>query len=168
MADKDLTVRLKADDQITPTARKAADSFEDLERKGDVSVDVKAPGLDDLTDKLGGLPGALGDVGRQLGALGGAGAAAGIGALATGMYAAATAAKDLAIEAKTTADLTGSTVEDASKLQNLWGRTGADVNDLNDVLLQMNGALAQSPELAVAARDQPERRQGHHPTLRRD
>ena len=55
---------------------------------------------------------------------------------------------DAAIEARVTADLTGATIEDASRLQAVWKQSGADVNDLNDVLLQMNGVLQTSPEKA--------------------
>ena len=143
MADKELRVRLKADDKITPAAKKAKSSLDAIPETVDVKVNAR--GFEDLADAAGSLPGPLGDAAGLVGQLGAAG---GVGALAAGMFAAADAAADMAIEAKTTADLTGSTVEEASKLQNLWSRTGADVNDLNDVLLQMNGALAQSPELA--------------------
>ena len=109
------------------------------------NVKVEASGLDNVSDKLGALPGQLGEIGGALGSLGAAG---GIGALVAGLAAAMNAQADMAIAAKTTADLTGATVEEASKLQTLWGRTGADVNDLNDVLLQMNGVLSTTPELA--------------------
>jgi len=148
MAREEFRVDLTADNEITDEAREAAAALDKIPDRVSSTIDVQAPGLDDLTDKVSALPGPLGDAADMMGQLGGAGAAGGVAALATGLFAAANASKDLALNAQTTADLTGSTVEEASKLQQLWGSTGADVNDLNDVLLQMNGALTQSPELA--------------------
>ena len=109
------------------------------------NVEVTATGLDDLIGKLDSLPGKLGEITGLLGGLGGAG---GIGALAAALGLAATAQADMAVDAQVTADLTGATVGEASKLQGLWKQTGADVNDLNDVMLQMNGVLEAQPELA--------------------
>ena len=145
MAREEFRVELTADNEISKEAKKAKADLDRIPDKIETTIDADTSGLDGITDKLGGLPGQLGEVGGALGSMAGPAA---LGGIAVAMFETANAAKDLALEAKTTADLTGSTVEDASKLQKLWGPTGADVNDLNDVLLQMNGALAQSPELA--------------------
>ena len=44
MADKDLTVHLKADDKITPAAKKAKSSLDSIPDKVDAKVEVEAPG----------------------------------------------------------------------------------------------------------------------------
>ena len=46
------------------------------------------------------------------------------------------------------ASLTGSSVEDASRLQQVWRSTGLDMADLMDIVAQVNSTLAASPELA--------------------
>lgn len=117
------------------------------------TVNVDARGLDGVLDKLGSLPGALGQVGGSIGNLlksgGGLTAAAGAaGGIATAFLSAANYAADLAIEADEIARLTGGTVEQASGLAGLWKQTGADVNDLADVLLQMNGVLLDDADVA--------------------
>ena len=40
MADKDLTVHLKADDKITPAAKKAAEELKKLEKPVEVEIDA--------------------------------------------------------------------------------------------------------------------------------
>ncbi|MEJ7724085.1 MAG: hypothetical protein WKF64_07260 [Ilumatobacteraceae bacterium] len=100
---------------------------------------VSADGISEITDKLGGIGALLGS---------GGGVAAGVAGLVAGLGATALHAGDLAIEADVTARLTGDSVERASALQSVWRTSGADVNDLNDVLLQMNGVLKTNPELA--------------------
>lgn len=109
-------------------------------------VNIDTSGVDDMVDKLGGLPGPLGALTSTLGA--GGTVAAGVGGIGAGLLAAGNYAADLAIEAATTAQLTGDTVEGASALQSVWRTSGADVNDLNDVVLQMNGVLSTTPEYA--------------------
>lgn len=141
---EEITLRVDARDQAKAKLDAVQAELRALDGES-ANVNVDAPNLDGLLDKLGSLPGALGDVAGSLGSAGLAGAA---GAVAAGLFAAADSAANMAVEAQTTADLTGSTVEDASRLQAVWSSTGADVNDLNDVLLQMNGVLQQNPGLA--------------------
>jgi uncharacterized FlaG/YvyC family protein len=142
--DAELRAHITAKDDASKVIDKVADKADKLDGET-ATVKVEAPGLDDLTGKLADMPGTLGEVGGLLQGLGSAG---GIGAAAAAMGALANHAADMAISAKTTATLTGDTVEDASRLQAVWGQSGADVNDLNDVMLQMNGVLAQQPDLA--------------------
>ena len=80
MADKDLRVNLRADDDITPKAKKAKASLDAIPDYVETKIDVDSSGLDDLTSKLGDLPGSLGDVAGLL--TGGGGIAAGVGAAA--------------------------------------------------------------------------------------
>ena len=145
MADKDLRVNLKADDEITPAAKKAKASLDAI--PDSVDVKVEATGIDALSEKLGALPGVLGDIGGMLG--GGGAVAGGLGVAAGAANDLAQGFADAALEARVTADLTGATIEDASRLQAVWKQSGADINDLNDVLLQMNGVLQTAPEKAA-------------------
>ena len=57
-------------------------------------------------------------------------------------------AADAAVEIGTLAQITGASVEDTSRLAQVWKTTGADVKDLADVVAQVNGVLADTPELA--------------------
>ena len=165
---RDATAGLGRFDGATASARlEAIDSAsDDLDRVGrelrdldgetaTVHVDADTGGarsaLDNITEKLGALPGRFGDVGSSIGALAGAGGlgamTAGVGALAAGGLALAENFAEAAMQARVTASLTGDSIEDASRLQAVWQRTGADLNDLNDVLLQMNGVLQTNPEI---------------------
>ena len=134
---------------------KASADLDDVRRKAsaldgiDVDIDVKATGLDDITDKLDAMPGL---VGSAAGALRGLGSAAGVGAAAAAGVALADSLADASLSAEVLAGLTGDTLEDASRLQAVWQTTGADVNDLADVLLQMNGVLDRHPRVGEADR----------------
>lgn len=99
-----------------------------------------------LTDKLRDLDGPIGDVVGKLDKL--ATPAGGVAAIAAGLLLAGDHAADLAIEADDIARLTGDSVEEASRLNAVWKRTGADSKDLQDVLLQMQGVLSSNAELA--------------------
>lgn len=103
--------------------------------------------VDDLGDlietKLGGSLGSVADLMTGKG-----GIAAGAGLLVGGLAAAADKAADLAIEAANLSTLTGDTVERSSALAGVFRQAGIEGKDLQDIVLQMNGALTQSPELA--------------------
>lgn len=71
-------------------------------------------------------------------------AAVGAGLLLAGKHAA-----DVAFEAQNIATLTGDSVEEASRLNAVWKQSGADSKDLQDVLLQMNGVLADNADIAA-------------------
>ena len=79
---------------------------------------------------------------------GGGGVVAGVGAAAVGLAAMAKSAGDAAVEVATLASLTGASVADTSKLAAVWQTTGAEIADLADVIAQVNGVLADQPELA--------------------
>lgn len=112
----------------------------------DATIEIDAKGLDDLTDKIDAIPGKAGDMGRALsGALTNPYAAA--GAAVGGLVLLGNQMADVALEAQNLANLTGDSVEMASRLNAVWGRIG-DSKDLQDVLLQMNGVLADNAELA--------------------
>jgi hypothetical protein len=114
----------------------------------DIKPDVDSSGVDELTAKLNNLPGVAGSAGAQLaGALRGPGAAA--AALAVGLGAISQSASTAALAAGDLARLTGDSVEFASQLNAVWQRSGADVKDLQDVLLQMGGVLSDDAKLAA-------------------
>lgn len=111
-----------------------------------VDVEVDAFDVDALNDKLAALGGRAGDIGRQItGALTNPYAAA--GALAGALVIAGDRAADTAIQAGTIAQMTGDSVENASRLAEVWSRVG-DTNDLLDVLAQSTQALGDNVELA--------------------
>ena len=147
MDDEEVTIRVEALGNARAELDRIQKEAKEVDRLSpEVNVDVQASGLDDVLGKLDALPGALGEITTAF--AGGGGIAAGAAAVATAFVAAADSVADAAIEAKTLSSLTGDTVEDASRLQVVWKRTGAEANDLADVILQMNGVLADSPELA--------------------
>lgn len=154
MSDEEIQVRITARDTASAELDEVRRELADLDGE-EATVRVNAPGIDDLVGKLGNLPGALGQAGSALGSLAGAGGGIGLaagaaGLLAGGLFAASQNASALAIQADEVASLTGSTVEQASGLASVWQQSGADVNDLKDVLLQMNGVLLDDEQ---AARD---------------
>jgi methyl-accepting chemotaxis protein len=147
--DEEIRVVVSAKDQASDDLERVADKADQLDKKTP-TVDVDARGVEGLVDAAEQLPGHLGEAAGIVKQMSGgvAGLAGGIGAAAAGAFALADSFADTAIEAKTLSELTGSTVEDASALQQVWGRTGADTKDLADVMLQVNGVLEQSPDLA--------------------
>lgn len=133
----------------------ADDAKDDIDKVGDelrkldgdtAKVKIDADGAKNFADAIGGIPGPLGSITDALGT--GGTVAVGAGVIAGGLLAAAGYASDLAIDADTMSRLTGDTVQYASALQSVWKSSGADINDLNDVVLQMNGVLADNPDYA--------------------
>lgn len=114
----------------------------------DTEIDNADSKLRGLADAAAGLPGPVGEFASKLGAVAGPGGAA----LAIGgaLVAAANSAADVAVEAETLKNLIGGSVEDASRLAAVWKSTGDnELNDLQDIVLNMNAVLAESPELAA-------------------
>ncbi len=97
----------------------------------DVRVDVR--GADGRSFSFGGL---------------GAGVAAGAAAAGAGIAAGAQDAANLALSIQQVADLTGSTLDQASRLVGVFGQNGVEASDLLDMLLNVNQVLRQNPELA--------------------
>lgn len=148
LSAKPAEVEIHADDRASGDLERVGDKARDLDGQK-VDIDVQASGLDTVLGKLGELEGGFGRAAGALGTLSaGGGVATAAGAVAVALGAAAISAADIAISAQSLATLTGDTVEDASRLQEVWKLSGADVQDLADVALQVQGALAQSPELA--------------------
>lgn len=152
MDQKEIDIRVNALGDARAELDRVQDELRQLDGES-ATVHVEADGLDEMLAKLDSLPGKFGEIGAGISGIVskiGAGGAigAGVTALVGGLVAAAEAAKDVALEAQTMAQLTGASVEEASRLQAIWKTTGADVNDLNDIVVQLNGALQQSPELA--------------------
>ena len=147
MDQQEIDVRVEMLGDVRAELDRVQTELRDLDGStADVTVDVEARGLDGVMDKLESLPGLAGEVASSLGP-GGAIVGA-LGAVAGAAAGVANEFANAATEARTMATLTGATVEDASRLQAVWKTTGADVNDLNDVILQMIGVLQTSPELA--------------------
>jgi hypothetical protein len=155
------SIKSSADDiKLAITARDEASA--ELERvqgmmrslDGDTAdVRVEAKGLDEIFSKLNSLPGSFGELGGKMGsafaAVGRGGPVAlGVAGIAGGLLAAANNAADAALEVGVLRDLTGSSAEVASRLSGVWRQSGFDMKDLQDVILQMNGVLLDSPEIA--------------------
>lgn len=109
-----------------------------------VDVDVDDSELDGALDKIDDL------LGGRLGAAGPMASRLGIGgAVAAGFILAGDAAADAAVSVDNLSKLTGDTVENASRLQGVMQRAGVESTDLQDILLQMGGVLADDAELAA-------------------
>lgn len=119
-------------------------------RTADIRVDADTSGLDDAIGKLGELPGAFGDVGASLqGMLSGPGGlAAGVAGLGAATFAIAENTANAAIEAQTYADLSGTTVENASRLLTVTKQVGIEATDLSDITLQTVQGLRDNAEYA--------------------
>jgi hypothetical protein len=156
LRDQDqIDIVIDAKDQAKAKLERVRDEIEQLDRQSadvEVTADVSQAEsqLDSLMGKLREMDGPIGDLAGKFDAIGGskAGAAGGVGAIVTGLVLATDQVANLAIEVDNTARLTGGTVEETSKLLGVWKQAGFDVTDFQDVLLQMNGVLADSPELA--------------------
>ncbi len=143
----DIVVRMEARDRATVELERVESRLRDLD--GDTAtVNVDARGVDDLGDKLDALPGQFGDMSRQLVASF-ANPRAAIAATVAGLAALGDRTAGVALSARDLSTLTGDSVEQASRLNAVWGDTGADLKDLQDVLLQMGGVLDGNAELAA-------------------
>lgn len=140
-----IEIALEARDNATKKLERVQAELRSLDG-ADAEIEIKARGLDDITDKLDAIPGKAGAMGSSIGAALTSPAAA-IGATAGGLVLLGNRMADAALDAQNLANLTGDTVEQASRLNAVWGRIG-DTKDLQDVLLQMNGVLADNAELA--------------------
>lgn len=128
-----LTVDITADDNASRVIRDVkgeARELDDIDPEIEVSVDDNASGkIDALSGSVKGLA-----------------AGVGVGSLA----ALAGSAADAALSAETLASLTGTSLENASRLQTVFANTAdVDANDLLDIILQMNVKLLDSPELVA-------------------
>jgi hypothetical protein len=169
--DRTARVDVQVDDAQLDTARTRTNELDGETVRVDVSVDDskldtairKANELDgrsvtvDVNTRGG--PGGDGDAsgGGELGAgdLAGIGAvarggAAGLGGAAVGKFFADSTlnAKELALQVQTVADITGDSLDTASRLVAVWQAAGYDTAELIDLIGQMNQTLADSPELA--------------------
>ncbi len=149
MADFSLSgvLKLNASDFISE-ARDSADAIDDVsEGLQDVNeeADNAGQGMSGLADAANQLPGPFGEIGGALSGPGGIAAGiVGVGAV-MGKLADDTARARL--EVADYAQLTGDSVENASRLLTVVGRVGVEANDLADITLQMSDSLAGSPEI---------------------
>ncbi len=144
MADKRLNIDLTATDQASGKIDKVASKADALDRNP-VDVDVTAD-ITQASSALDGLRGQISEFDGSIGSLGGlfdkiASPQGAVAGLVGGLVAAGEYASDLAVEADNLANLTGDSVENASRLNAVWKQSGADAKDLQDVLLQMGGVL---------------------------
>ena len=112
-------------------------------------VETAADGVDDAVDGIGDtageLGGSFGGLQDTLGSLAGPLGAAGI---ATGLFAAIEQAADLAIEAGSLAEFLGLSVEDASRLNSVFGDVGVEADGVIGIMDNLVTRLAETPELA--------------------
>lgn len=154
LRDQDkIDIVIDAKDQAREKLRAVREQIDRLDaEQAVVEVDADTTKARSAVDELGDiiegkLGGSLGSVAELM--TGKGGIAAGAGLLVGGLAAAADKAADLAIEAANLATLTGDTVERSSALGGVFRQAGIEGKDLQDIVLQMNGVLSQSPELAA-------------------
>lgn len=150
MTDKRLNVDLTANDRASSKIDKVADAADSLDKMSpevDVSADISRAqsALDGLRTQISEFDGPVGDVGQMFDKL--ASPQGAIAGIAGGLLLAGNHAANLAVEADNLASLTGDSVENASRLNNVWKQSGADAKDLQDVLLQMGGVLTTNTQL---------------------
>ncbi len=149
MADFSLSgvLKLNASDFISE-ARDSADAIDDVsEGLQDVNeeADNAGQGMSGLADAANQLPGPFGEIGGALSGPGGI--AAGIVGVGAVMGKLADDTARVRLEVADYAQLTGDSVENASRLLTVVGRVGVEANDLADITLQMSDSLAGSPEI---------------------
>jgi hypothetical protein len=145
--DTEIAVRLEARDNAQRKLDATRAQLRELDgATAQVDVAVDDDQLDRALGKLDDMGGKFGDIASL--ARTAAGPAA-IGALVTGLFQAADYAAETALEVDQLANLTGDSVDYASRLLSVWKQTGAEGNDLQDVMLQLSGVLADQPELAA-------------------
>jgi len=147
------TVKLREIGNLEEDLAQSRRMFEQLDgQSGTVKLDFDDGGslksiksqFEDLANVGGELSGSLAGMGPALASP--AVAVAGIGA---GLLAAANSASNTALEVKALADLTGSSVEETSRLAAVWADfSGGEINDLADIMVNINNSLRDSPELA--------------------
>lgn len=116
----------------------------------DPTVDVQVKGGDELRKLIDGLDERTGGLGSRLAGLGvGSPAIAGIAALVGGLGLAVDKASELSLEADETANLTGDSVENMSRLLAVMRGSGIEAKDVQDVLLQMAGVLTSNKDLTA-------------------
>ena len=113
-------------------------------------LNVEANGLDSIVGQLEGMPGQFGEIGSAISGImtGPAGIAAGVGAIGAAAISLVEATSQAAIDAKTYADLTGTSVENASRLLTVSKQVGIEANDLSDITLQTVQGLQNNAEYA--------------------
>lgn len=143
------TATIQAKDAASARLEKIQSQLRDLDGRT-ATVEVEARGAERLSSLVSSLPGTLGKAGQAASGMSGGLLAAGAGAsaVAAGAYALAQNASQAALQIGTLAQLTGESVATTDQLAAVWQSTGADVKDLADVMLQVNGVLAAQPELA--------------------
>jgi hypothetical protein len=145
MSDEEIVVRVEARDMAKAKLDDVQAKLRELDGET-VDVEVKSSSIGSLIGQVGDLDGKLSGV---LGTAGKLAGPAALGALGAGLLAAGDYAATLAVEAGEVARLTGDSVTAAGQLNAVWRGAGFDVKDLQDVILQLNGVLASSPELAA-------------------
>ncbi len=150
-------VTVAADDQATRDLERVESRAIDLDgRKVTVSVnadDNASRVLDRIETQLRELDGRTATARADAtGGTGGGGISGGqvaAGGIAGALVASVLSADQLAIKTQTVADLTGATLEDASKLVGTWTQAGFEVEDLLDIILNVNQVMRDNPDLAA-------------------
>lgn len=148
LSDEEVDLRVRVIEENTKALDTIQAQVRDLDGER-VTVTADVRGFDKLDQVTTRLPGNIGAAAGALKGLatGTAGIGAGVAAGAAGMFALANNAADAARNVNLLSQLTGASAEEASRLSILWEQTGADVKDLQDVILQMSGVIATQPEL---------------------
>lgn len=114
------------------------------------AVDRASGDLDKVQRKLHNLDGEAATVRASMGSIAG-GVAGGIGlaSLPGIIQDSAQNAINLELEVQQVADLTGSTLDSASRLAGVFRQNGVETSDLLDMILNVNQVLLQQPDLAA-------------------
>lgn len=137
--DDEIAIRVNAKGDAERKLDKIQSEIRDLDgATPEIKPEVDSSELDDLLGKLGELTGFGG-------AFGAAGPFAAIGAV---LGAAATQTRNIGTDVRTIATVLETSTQEASRLRAVFEDTGIEANDLQDIGLQVAGALSDNAELA--------------------
>lgn len=141
------TVDVRADDNSARELDRITQDVRDLDgRRAEVTVDVD----DNASRKLDAIQSKLRDMDGSSGSSLGAGIGGAVGGAlgASAIIDQLTAGGDLAIQTQQVANMTGASLENASRLVTVWRNAGLDVADLLDLLANLNSVVRDTPEIA--------------------
>lgn len=140
---------VEADDRASADIDRIDGKLDSIDgRTVKATVDAEAGG--GLTSLLGDIDAMPGQLNEGLSALSGAASTTGaIGLAAGAMAGLVTQATQWGVEVAEVARLTGASTEEVSRFLTVWKQAGYEKGDLLDVVAQMTGVLADSPEIAA-------------------
>lgn len=165
LTDSDKTIVLRGQaDQLLREVGRAESKLRDIEKLDGEQIRVILDARDNATKKLDAVRTELRQLDGEVATVTvdardrtgrsldrdqiGTGVAAGSAAAIAAITAGAQQAASMSLEVQQIADLTGASLEEASRLAGVFRQSGVETSDLLDMLLNVNQQLRDNPELA--------------------